>query len=85
MTFEEEVSFFHFAVDYQHTQAFTDILTKDIKVSCRWWSFFDLSRRLIFVVVAFLLNYLRPEYNQVKQPQTPQAPTCLPCQASIAP
>ena len=74
--------FFHSVVDPQHTQAFTDILTKDIKVSCRWWSFFDLSRRLIFVVVAFLLNYIQPDYNQVRPAS---APTSLPCQAFITP
>ena len=50
----------------QFTQPFTDVLNKDIKVSCRWWSGFDLLRRLLFIVVVFFFNYVKPSYIQVK-------------------
>ena len=49
----------------QHTQPFTDVLTKGIKVSCRWWSGFDLLRRLLFIIVVFFFSYVQPGYTQV--------------------
>ena len=49
----------------QHTQPFTDVLTKGIKVSCRWWSGFDLFRRLLFIIVVFFFSYVQPGYTQV--------------------
>ena len=49
----------------QFTQPFTDVLNKDIKLCCRWWSGFDLLRRLLFISVVFFFNYVQPRYTQV--------------------
>ena len=49
----------------QFTQPFTDVLNNDIVVSCRWWSGFDLLRRLLFITVVFFFNYVQPRYTQV--------------------
>jgi hypothetical protein len=51
----------------QFTQPFTDVLTKGIKVSCRWWSGFDLFRRLLFTIVVLFFNYVQPDGTQVSK------------------
>ena len=51
----------------QLTQPFTDVLTKGITVSCRWWSGFDLYRRLFFTGVVLFFNYVQPEGTQVSK------------------
>ncbi len=51
---------------HQHTQPFTDVLNKGLKTSCRWWSGFDLFRRLLFILVVFAFNYFNPNYTQVR-------------------
>lgn len=58
-------TFIHLHIPMQFTQPFTDVLNKDIKVSCRWWSGFDLLRRLLFITVVFFFNYVEPSYTQV--------------------
>lgn len=49
----------------QITQHMTDVLNKNLKVSCRWWSSFDLFRRLLFISVVLAFNYSQPLYSQV--------------------
>ena len=34
-------------------------------MSCRWWSGFDLLRRLLFIIVVFFFSYVQPSYTQV--------------------
>ena len=34
-------------------------------MSCRWWSGFDLVRRLLFITVVFFFTYVQPGYTQV--------------------
>lgn len=50
---------------YKLTHAFTDVLTNGLNVSCRWWSAFDLFRRLLFIIVAFIFNYINPSFTQL--------------------
>lgn len=50
---------------YKRTYVFTDVLTDGIKVSCRWWSGYDLYRRLLFITVVFVFNYINPDYIQI--------------------
>ena len=49
----------------QHTLPFTDVLNKGLKTSRRWWSGYDLLRRLLFIVVSLLFNYVNPSFTQV--------------------
>ena len=59
------LSFFFYLSHAQFTKPFTDVLIKDIKLSCRWWNGFDLIRRLLFIMVVFFFNYVQPSYTQV--------------------
>lgn len=48
----------------QTTQAFTDVITDG--VTKRWWSGFDVIRRLMYIVVANIADSADPNYTQVQ-------------------
>ena len=58
---------FYTVPPFQLTQQLTDVLNKDLKVSCRWWGSFDLFRRLLFIIVVLIFNYTLPRYTQVQR------------------
>jgi len=49
----------------QLTQNITDVLNKGIKPSCRWWSSFDLYRRLWFTFIILVFHYAEPSLTPV--------------------
>ena len=48
----------------QTTQAFTDVITDG--VTKRWWSGFDVIRRLMYIVMVTVTDFADPIYTQVE-------------------
>ena len=52
----------------QKAGPFSDVVNTGIKPGYKWWSGYDLFRRVLFVAVYYVFEYVNGDYTRVRDP-----------------